>query len=285
MASVDEPLTYHVVPRFDLAAKGGPLALGTVVGDIKRLVPLNRGKSHTQVPSYLVYAPVLQTNFKDTLVRARNANVKAWVKAVGLPSSASTDIGGSKELENTVSCESILTRYFDPDPSGVYVKKCLGVKSIRDWLEPKKARSVDLYIVTGLKVARGLKFNKSSTTELHADVEGTLTEPNTNLIDVGTGVNVGGKNSQNLEFEVDDIVIGVRFNRYSCTKSVLSTIFGGQRVTKDKGVLDGNMQDDQQEVAKHPDIEFELLPIPEETTAKAKAAAEGESECWISRDD
>lgn len=260
--------------------------MGTVVSDIKRLVPLNRGKFHTPVSSDLMYAPVLQTNFKDTLVRARNANVKAWVNAVGLPASASADIGGSKELENTVSCDSILTRYFDPDPSGDYVRKCLCVKPIRDWLgAKKKVRNVDLYIVTGLKVARKLRFNRCSTTELHADVEGKLTEPNTNLVDVGTGVNVGGKNALNLEFEVDDIVIGVRFNRYSCSKSIVATIFGGERDTKDRGLLDGNMQDDQQEAVKQLDIDFELLPIQEETAAKAKAAAEGQGECWIGRDD
>ncbi|KAF5602527.1 major facilitator superfamily mfs-1 [Fusarium pseudocircinatum] len=281
MASMNEPLTYHVVPRFDIAAKGGPLSLGTVVGDLKTLVPLNRGKSHVTVPSYLMYAPVIQTNFKDTLVRARNANIKGWAKALGLPASASTDIGGSKALENTVTCESVLTRYFDPDPSGDYVKRCLGVKSVRDWLGRRDERYVDVYIVTGLKVARKLKFNNSSALELHVEAKGSLTEPNTNAIDVGADVNVGGKNTKDLEFEVDDIVLGIRLNGYSCKRPW----FGGQRSTQDKGLLDGNMQDNQQEAVQHQEIEFEPLPIPEETAAKERAVMEGERECWISRDD
>ncbi|KAG4292644.1 hypothetical protein FPRO06_12132 [Fusarium proliferatum] len=268
-----ESLTYHVVPRFDIAAKGGPLSLGTVVSDLKTLVPLNRGKSHVAVPSYLMYTPVLQTNFKDTLVRARNANVKGWVKALGLPASASTDIGGSKALENTVSCESVLTRYFDPDPSGDYVKRCLGVKPIRDWLGRRDERYVNLYIVTGLKVARKLKFNNSSATELHIEAKGNLTEPDTNAIDVGADVNVGGKNTKDLEFEVDDIILGIRLNGYSCKRPW----FGGERNTQDKGLLDGNMQDNQREAIQHQEIEFEVLPIPEETVAKERAAMEGET--------
>ncbi|KAF5968161.1 thermostable alkaline protease [Fusarium bulbicola] len=249
-----------------------PLSLGTVVSDLKTLVPLNRGKSHVAVPSYLMYAPVLQTNFKDTLVRARNANVKGWVKALGLPASASTDIGGSKGLENTVTCESVLTRYFDPDPSGDYVKRCLGVKSIRDWLSRRDERSVKLYIVTGLKVARKLQFNSSSAIELHAEAKGNLTEPNTNAIDVGVDANAGDKSTKDLEFEVDDIVLGIGFNGYSCKRPW----FGGQRSTQDNGILDGNMQDNQQEAVQHQEIEFELLPIPEEAAVKETAAMEGE---------
>ncbi|KAL8375695.1 hypothetical protein RB595_007012 [Gaeumannomyces hyphopodioides] len=280
MAPGMEVLTYHVVPRFDIAAKGGPLALGTVVTDIKRLVPLNRQEFHVKVPQSLKYAPVNQTNFKDTLIRARNANAKGWLKALGLPVGASANVSGSKHLENTVTCESIVTTYFDPDPAGEYVKKCLAVKPIQDWLDAAKRHSADLYIVTGLKVARKLKFNKSSTSELQAGGEIEAREPHTDAIGAGTGVDVGGRNQQELEFETDDIVIGIRLNKYHCVKRLLRK----ERNIRDQGLLDGDMMDDQKEVAEQPEIDFELMPISEEATTKAQAAATGENECWISRD-
>ncbi|KAL7943957.1 hypothetical protein V8C42DRAFT_327292 [Trichoderma barbatum] len=280
MASRNEILTYHVVPRFDIAAKGGPLALGTVVADIKRLVPLNRGAFYVDVPQELKYTPVEQTNFKDTLSRARNANIKGWLKAGGFPVGASAGIGGSRDLENTVSSESIVTTYFDPDPAGDYVKKCLAVKPIQDWLDAAKGHSADLYIVTGLKVAKKLKFNKSSTAELHAEVEAKASEPHTNAVDAGASAGIGGKDHQELEFEVDDIVIGSRLNKYHCVKR----LFRKGREIQDQGFLDGDMMNDQTKEAEQPEIDFELVPIAEESGAREKAAASGESECWISRD-
>ncbi|KAL7895846.1 hypothetical protein HDV63DRAFT_380779 [Trichoderma sp. SZMC 28014] len=218
MASRNEILTYHVVPRFDIAAKGGPLALGTVVTDIKRLMPLNRGVFHVEVPKELQYTPVEQTNFKDTLIKARNANIKGWLQARGLPVEASADIGGLRDLENTISCKSIITTYFDPDPAGDYIKQCLDVKPIHDWLDAAKGHSADLYIITGLKVAKKLKFNNSSTAELHVDVKAGASEPHTNAVDIGASAGIGGKNQQELEFEVDDIVTGFRLNKYHCVK-------------------------------------------------------------------
>lgn len=280
MDSTGEVLTYHVVPRFDIAAKGGPLALGTVVTDIKRLVPLNRGENHVGIPEDLKYTPVTQKNFKDTLIRARNANINGWLKACGIPIGASANAGGSKDLENTISCKSIVTTYFDPDPAGVYVKKCLAVKPIQEWLDAAKGHSADLYLVTGLKVARKLKFNKSSMAELHAGGEVEVREPHTSAIDAGAGADVGGKNQQELEFEVDDIVIGIRLNKYHCVKQWFRT---GRKI-QDQDVVEGDLMNDQREAAEQPEIDFDQLPIPEETTARGQAAATGESECWISRD-
>ncbi|KAI8634152.1 hypothetical protein F5Y19DRAFT_412140 [Xylariaceae sp. FL1651] len=280
MASSEQVLTYHVVPRFDIAAKGGPLALGTVVTDIKRLIPLNRGQFHVKVPEDLKYAPVIQTNFKDTLIKARNANIKGWLKACGLPVGASASIGGSKDLENTVSCESIVTTYFDPDPAGDYVKECLAVKPIQGWLDAAKGHTADLHIVTGLKVAKKLMFNKSSSAELHAGAEAEMSEPHTQAVDAGAGIDVGGKNQQALEFEVDDIVIGIRLNRYRCVKR----LFRKGRVTKYEGVLDGDLMSDQKKAVEQPEIDFELTPILEEAIAREQAAAAGETECWIGRD-
>lgn len=65
MASAKQRIpTYHVVPRFDIAAKGGPLQLGTPVRELRTLKPI--GHSPVTVPEVLLYEPVTQTGFSET---------------------------------------------------------------------------------------------------------------------------------------------------------------------------------------------------------------------------
>ncbi|KAI3320649.1 hypothetical protein HD806DRAFT_505782 [Xylariaceae sp. AK1471] len=277
MASNDkEILTYHVVPRFDIAAEGGPLSLGTVIADLNFLRPLNRKPFHVKVPDDLKYTPVTQTDFKDTLAKARSANFKAWAKALGLPVGASTNIGASKDLERTVSCESIVTTYFDPDPAGKYVRECLAVTPIQDWLEGSDDYTADLYLVTGLKVAKKLRFNKSDSTECHVVAEAEARDPNANVIEAGVAGELTAENQQALEFSVDDIVIGYRVNLYRCRR----LLFRKGRKTIDKGVLEGDMMDGR-EAGEQPQTDFEVLLIPEELAAREEAAATRTNECWV----
>ncbi|KAI0153428.1 hypothetical protein BJ166DRAFT_356378 [Pestalotiopsis sp. NC0098] len=279
MSSSQPVFTWHVVPRFDISAKkGGPLALGTVVTDIKRLIPLNRRDYHVEVPKTLIYPSVKHTHFKDTLARARNANMHGWLRACGLPVGAAAEIGGSQDLENSVSCESVVTTYFDPDAA--YITKCLDVQPIKDHLQAAKGYSADLFVVTGLKVAKQLKFNRSDATEVHARAEGRLAEPHTGAVDTGAGVDVGETQKRDLEFETNDIVIGLRLNKYHCVKR----IFGHGRRIHDQGVLDGDMMSGHTKgTNEHAEISFEEACIPEESTVRDLAVTSGESECWVSR--
>lgn len=277
------------MPRFDIPAQRGPLALGTVISDLEHLTPLNI-RNRIQVPENLVYNPVVQTNVQDTLLKARTSNFKAWLQARGLPVEGSVSVGGSKEVENDMSCESIVATYFDPDHA--YVKDCLAVKPIQDWLDNTNS-SANLYLVTGLKVAKKLKFNNSSTAEHRVKGEIQVSEPYTNVVDAGAGIDVSGTDQKKLGFEVDDIVIGTRFYRVKCVKRFFHKAWD----IKPIGVFDGDMRghradmmsyregmtSDGKEAVEQPDgIDFEPLPILEETIAREHAAIAGEDECWIS---
>lgn len=270
-------LTYHVVPRFDIAAKGGPLALGTIVTNLKRLVPLNRGSFHVEVPEDLKYMPVCQTQFKDTLIKAREANFSAWFKALGVSAGASVNAGCSRDLEKTVSCDSIITSYFDPDPAGDYMRQCLAAKPIQAWLDASNKHTANLYMITGLKVARNLKFNKSSAAEMHARAGIEAKEPHTSAVEGGVSVDVSGSTKQDLEFGVDDIIIGYRVQYFQCVRKR----FRKERSTKDKGILEGNLMNHRGSEAEQPETTFKLLPIPEEMTALEQAIADNATECWI----
>lgn len=278
MASADKNLlTYHVVPRFDIAAEGGPLSLGTIVYDLKRLIPLNRREFHIEVPEELKYTPVTQTDVKDTLRRAREANFAAWVKAAGLPAGASAAAGTTKNATESVSCESIVTTYFDPDPSGSYMRSALAVKPVQDWLEGFDGHWTELYLITGLKIAKGLDFMKSSTAGKDIDGKVELKEPTTNAIETGAEITASREKGRELEFSVNDIVLGFRVNRYRCRRFW----FRKNWTTKDKGIMSGNMMGDEPSENSPVETEFEPVPMPEEITAREKARVAGASECWI----
>ncbi|KAM0551703.1 hypothetical protein ACHAPJ_008270 [Fusarium lateritium] len=279
MASLNQRvLTYHVVPRFDIPAKGGPLSLGTILSDLKRLVPLNR--KFVIDPGDLAYTPVSQTDFKNSLARARQLNFEAWVKALGLPVGASTDAGGSSDIEDSVSCDSIITTYFDPDDA--YIKESFQRKPIQDKLDAAKEqmldslrmRTTDLYLVTGLKVAKNLKFNKSGATERHINTSVEGSEPHTNAAEGGFKGEASETKEHSLEFTVDDIIIGYRVNHYSVKR-----VFGKNKEPKDKGVLDGDMQDDGESEGEQPQLEFE--PIPEGPASRDSIKDPANNELWI----
>ncbi|KAF5021965.1 hypothetical protein F66182_6005 [Fusarium sp. NRRL 66182] len=280
MASVDDRvLSYHVVPHFAIPAKNGPLSLGTIVSNLRHLAPLNRGPFLVN-PDGLTYDPVVQTDFKDTLARVRKLNTSAWLKALGLPFGASANIGASDDIEDSVSCDSIITTYFDPDPSGVYAKKCFAVKPVKDaldagkdeWFDSFRVRSIVLYLVTGLKVARNLKFNNSGTQERHMGGSAEGSEPHTNAVEGGVKADASEEKKHNLQFTVDDIIIGFRVNKYRVRR-----IFGMNGRLKERGVLDGDMQDDQESQSAEPDFEVELIPDESED----RTANDGTGEVWV----
>ncbi|KAK0710126.1 hypothetical protein B0T26DRAFT_653287, partial [Lasiosphaeria miniovina] len=81
MASIRAlPPTYHVVPRFDIAAQGGALELGTVVDSLLMLRPLNRG-AVVPIPAKLRYAPTTQHGFAETRSRLREGHGGVWARS------------------------------------------------------------------------------------------------------------------------------------------------------------------------------------------------------------
>lgn len=276
-------LTYHVVPRFDIAAKNGPLALGTIVADLSTLVPLNRG-FRKDVPETLLYDPVTQSDFKSTLATVRRLNARAWLSFLGGPASASAaaEIAASSELENGVECDAVTTTYFDDPDGSAYIKSCLDVKPIHDRLEISAAagaHALNLYVVTGLKVAHNLRYNRENKRENSGKLEVSAKDPNTQ-VGGGVGAEAVHQKRKRVEFKVDDIVIGYRVNKYRCVRKWFKKDWS----KKDEGQLEGNMQasgdgDDQDDEEGQMVTQFEVLV--DEDEAAARAATPGATECWV----
>ncbi|RBQ78905.1 hypothetical protein FVER14953_11627 [Fusarium verticillioides] len=227
--------TYHPVPRFDIAAENGPLFLGAIFTDLSfGRAALNRS-NRIEIREELKYAPVPQSGFRETCSKVREGTFEAWVKAFSDYVRGSAAISGSDDAENTITCDEVQ----------------LVLEGSSKW-------SSVFYIITGLKVAKNLEYNKSKTRQ--EEVEGQLgvQEPQT-----GTGAALSGgirrENNRSLEFSVSDIVVGYRVNKYRCVRRL--NLFNKERKLVDDGLIEGEMMDDTEDNAPQPDVSFEYVPM------------------------
>jgi hypothetical protein len=268
--------TYHVVPRFDIAAKGGALELGTLVGDLLKLKPLNR-RDRIPVPDDLAYTPVTHRGFRETRATLREGEFGAWAKAMCVQGvGASAKVAGKKEAEETVSCDSVITTYFDPDIG--YTARSLAVRGVNDHLRGVgRHKGAEVYMITGLKIAKKLSYSNANTAQAEAnlDVAANLAQA---PAEVGVGGRVAGGNQHIVEFTTDDIVVGFRVTRY---RYVSENLLGTKKRLEAQDFLDGaEMEDDKKEELKQLELHWEEAPIEEEDLAREKAAA-GAEECWV----
>ncbi|KAG5759534.1 hypothetical protein H9Q72_012349 [Fusarium xylarioides] len=251
--------TYHPVPRFDMAAENGPLFLGAIFADLSfGRAALNRS-NRIKIREELKYAPVPQSGFCETCSKVREGKFEAWVKAFSDYARGSAAISGSSDAENTITCDEVLTTYFDPDNE--YLNTSFAIPQVQLVLEGSSQWTFVFYMITGLKIAKGLEYNKSHTRQ--AEVEGQLgvQEPRT-----GTGAGLSGnmrrENNRSLEFSVSDIVVGYRVNKYRCVRRL--NLLNKERKLMDDGLVQGEIMDDMEENAQQPYVSFEHLPLCDE---------------------
>ncbi|KAK4209362.1 hypothetical protein QBC37DRAFT_294702 [Rhypophila decipiens] len=307
--------TYHVVPRFDIVAPKDPydvsktspaLNLGTVVTSLSHLTPLNRstnqgknGKKNKLIKlSDLIYPPVTHTSYIDTLSRVRAANGSAWLKFSKL-ANGGVDLGIDSNITETVECDSIVTTYFDPTPE--YVKASLAVPEVQDYLSGSPPKTgVDLYMITGLKVAKNFMFKtvmgKSKEGGVHGELDAgaiaaaaataggaAVAAPLDGIGAARAGAHAREENTGDIKHGVkEDIVIAVRVGRYRCTR----LWFSKEWKTADQGILDGDMMGDDDDDGESGDegqfvTEFERVSIPEEDAALEDQSAYIGDEVWV----
>jgi len=271
------PPTYHVVPRFDIAAKGGALELGTVVDSLLMLRPLNRGEI-VPIPENLRYAPVPHAGFTGTRSRLREGHCGIWAKALAFQG-VSANVSVQHEGEVTVACEAIVTAYFDPDAA--YVARTLAVRGVSDHFIGSGYED-DVYLITGLKVARKLRYGSTTSTQLAADASMATAAPSKG-IQLGAQAGSSANNGNTVDFEADDIVVGFRVRRYAYVPASWNPFSKKRKKLKGEDYLEkaemyGEGRSDIRELGPT----YEQLPIPEEQNAQAAAGEAGEpGERWV----
>ncbi|KAL7948568.1 hypothetical protein V8C42DRAFT_314861 [Trichoderma barbatum] len=271
--------TYHVAPHFNIAATNGALRLGTVVKDLLELAPLNKKEGdYEPVPDDEIYTPTPQTGFHATRKQLLSGKFGVWAEAMGLSGvGGHASAGGEQSNEETFSCDSVVTTYFDPTDE--WVSKCLAAKPVDDYIVGS-GYGKEVYIVTGLKVATNLTFGCEAAQKVNAD--GKLGF-NVSKAPVRGGVegDINKEKSQTLGFRSTDIVVGFRVNKYRYKKK---SLFSKGRKLEDKMFIKGaEMLDNKAGPVKKLD-QFEEVPIEEEVLAQQEAQTqEGPvEECWVS---
>lgn len=278
--SADLRPTYHVVPRFDIAAKGGVLELGTVVDSLSRLRPLNRGQV-VPLPENLRYQPVTHNSFTETWSRLREGHGGIWAKAFILQSGIGASAAASHDLQPTMTCDALVTTYFDPDKE--YVGTSLAAAGVKDYFIGSGYKG-DVYMITGLKVAKKLRYGSTSSTQRLVLAEMAVQEPNSDT-QLGFHAGATANDGHSTEFEAEDLVVGFRASRYAYVRSSWNPMSKKKKLKGDDYLTGAKMYTGEDEDAITPyDAEYEEVPIQEEQQARDKAANSGTipDEIWVS---
>ncbi|KAH0430330.1 hypothetical protein CcaCcLH18_07842 [Colletotrichum camelliae] len=279
MASdTESPPTYHVVPRFDIAAKGGALELGTVVDGLLTLRPLNREQIIPIRPG-LRYTPVPTVGFTETRSRLREGHGSIWAKALVFQGAgASLEGSAENETRSTVTCDALVTTYFDPDPE--YVAQSLAVKRVDQYFVGSGYEE-DVYLVTGLKVAKKLRYTSTTSAAKAGNAEVGVQEPNTGT-QVGAGAGGTANDGHSIEFEVDDIVVGFRVSRYAYVPASINPFSKKKKLVGEDYLKNAKMHGEGKDEIKAPQATYERIPIEEEKDAQKDAQTSGElEEYWV----
>ncbi|KAK2772559.1 hypothetical protein CKAH01_13939 [Colletotrichum kahawae] len=278
VASTEPPATYHVVPRFDIAAKGGALELGTVVDGLLSLRPLNREQIIPIRPG-LRYPPVTHVGFAETRSRLREGHGGIWAKALVFQGAgASADGSVQNESQSSVTCDALVTTYFDPDPD--YVAQSLAVKRVDQYFVGSGYEE-DVYLITGLKVAKKLRYASTTSAAKAGNAEVGVQEPNTGT-QVGAGAGGTANDGHSIEFEVDDIVVGFRVSRYAYVPASINPFSKKKKLVGEDYLKNARMHGEGKDEIKAPQATYERIPIEEEQDAQKDAQTSGEvAEYWV----
>ncbi|OBR07652.1 Major facilitator superfamily mfs-1 [Colletotrichum higginsianum IMI 349063] len=278
------PPTYHVVPRFDIAAKGGALELGIVVEDLMTLRPLNR-ESVIPIRAGLRYPAVTHNGFAESRSRLREGHGGIWARALVFQGAGvSADASAQQEGQSTVACDALVTSYFDPDAD--YVARTLASRGVDRYFSASGFED-DVFLVTGLKVAKKLRYNAAAGSTRAVDAEvSAVVQPNAGAA-VGVGAGGAAADEHSVEFEADDVVVGFRVSRYAYVPASRNPFVRKKKKLVGTDYLENarmHGEGNREEVGvEAPRATYERVPIEEEEEAAQKEAktSGGLNELWV----
>lgn len=185
-----------------------------------------------------------------------------WAKVLGSGIKGSAKVAHKRDSEEIVSCESLVTTYFDPDEE--YVKQSLNTQSVQDYLIGSGFKAV-VFLVTGLKVAKQLSFGEIRSKENSGKANVSVAPVPGAPAAAGVSGSLAGGASHSLNFDTGDIIVGVRVTRYRYKNvSILPWKKGTKLVEND--VLEGAelYADEEKDEDERPLYDFEEVPIEEE---------------------
>lgn len=156
--------SYFLAPNFTTAPPPeGPIKLGSILHSISDFKTLNR--TVQAIPVAQLHPVDERTGFQIYLAQLHSADFSLTAKVLGLLGlGTSASIERTKGSETLLSCKRLDTFAFEPTES--YINESMKDSKVRSFMRSSRFRR-PVYMVTGLKVARGAS-STSSTSRLVA---------------------------------------------------------------------------------------------------------------------
>ncbi|KAI1385109.1 uncharacterized protein F4822DRAFT_417329 [Hypoxylon trugodes] len=196
--------TYRRAPNFSIPPNG-PLKLGTIVEDLKELLPLNQSKQ-VDIPAGNTYY-TKDKGFSITFEKIREHELGAVARIFGLESLGEIGTKYQRNAETAVYIRELETSHFYP--SVEYIGASLALGDVKTYMEVTKKR-YPVYMITGLKIAHGASWSLSRDSSVGATLEVTVPEPTT-VVAAGPKLSstVSSKKTTSVE-EADSFVLAYR---------------------------------------------------------------------------
>lgn len=203
--------TYILAPNWTTAPPpNGPIKLGHILDDITEFEPLNRNAIVPIDDSYL--NPIdTKTGFTTSRSKLVAGELDVFAKVLGL---AGVGVGAgiyyAKDKNDILSCQGLDTMTFDPNLA--YIEDCMKLPDIRIFMEGARYKA-PVYLVTGLKIGRGVSLQSTSSMSKGLKVEGGLCPPGS-PVEVGGKANVGKTTAESESWEGStDFIVAFRVKK------------------------------------------------------------------------
>lgn len=191
--------------------------------------PLNQSvESRLPIPKDQIYSDH-KGGFEATRARLKSGVLGLWAQFIGVDGiGAEASISAERSDKDMYKFASVDTEYFFPSPS--YVSECMELSEVQDYLKGYNYKK-PVYLITGLKVAKGASVRLEKVTKVLAKAEVGLNNPGGTNIQAGPRVEGTLENSLVSTFaESSDIVAGIQ-----CLKLYYKTGWlGGEKKLKEQ---------------------------------------------------
>ncbi|KUJ15790.1 uncharacterized protein LY89DRAFT_685729 [Mollisia scopiformis] len=188
--------TYFLAPNFHiLPPPTGPLLLGSIISSVSKPEHiLNRQPNYVPIPPSSPSFTHHQAGFSSTHSNSLSGSFGGFTALNAFLSSilslrVDADLDGASSGSTIYKCKDLETTYFYPDDE--YIAKNIEIKRVKDWMTDTYWKK-PVYMITGLKIARGMKAESKQGKSLKGKVEVGVDATMLTGVPVSGGPKVGG---------------------------------------------------------------------------------------------
>jgi hypothetical protein len=206
--------TYFLPADFDNPPEG-PIRLGNVIAKpLDPLYTLNKNTPVTPLDSQIYSTP--KNTFKATRGKMRSGEAGVWAQIL---ESIDFKIQGKYErsAEDTYIIDTIDTSFFVP--SIEYLQKSVAPQGVVNHLKASRWRNPDLFVITGIKVAKGAKIVLGKKKSVGGAASGSFDGKSSGLpFKAGGSASAEAVTDESTEFTGDNFVLAYQLRKIICKK-------------------------------------------------------------------